>query len=148
MLGLALGGWWTWLAALETYLLVNNVTGLMPGIYRFLATRHKLALLPAAEKPAAGVVRACFDQDFVGATAVVFIWTAVAYRMTWRYGERGYRYIHLDAGHVCQNLYLSALSIGCGACAVAAFDDDRMNGILGIDGKDQFTVYLCSVGKV
>ncbi len=134
--------------AFETYLLVNNVTGLSPGLYRFIATRHSLVRLSGEKQPADRVVHACFGQDFVRKGAVTFIWTAVAYRMTWRYGERGYRYIHLDAGHVCQNLYLSALSIGCGACAIAAFDDDEMNSILEIDGKGHFTVYLCTVGKV
>lgn len=134
--------------AFETYLLVNNVTGFSPGLYRFLATRHSLVRLSGEKQPADRVVHACFGQDFVRTGAVTFIWTAVAYRMTWRYGERGYRYIHLDAGHVCQNLYLSALSIGCGACAIAAFDDDEMNSILEIDGKGHFTVYLCTVGKV
>jgi SagB-type dehydrogenase family enzyme len=67
--------------------------------------------------------------------------------MTWRYGERGYRYILLDAGHVCQNLYLAAESIGCGACAIGAFDDDIMNETLGLDGKKHFVVYIATVGK-
>ena len=67
--------------------------------------------------------------------------------MTWRYGERGYRYIHLDAGHVCQNLYLSAESIGCGVCAIGAFDDDDLNQVLGLNGVDQFAVYVGTLGK-
>jgi SagB-type dehydrogenase family enzyme len=71
----------------------------------------------------------------------------VAYRMTWRYGERGYRYLLLDAGHVCQNLYLAAEPIGCGVCAIAAFFDDKLNAALGLDGEKQFAVYLATVGK-
>ena len=67
--------------------------------------------------------------------------------MKWRYGERGYRYIHLDAGHVCQNLYLAAQTIESGVCAVAAFDDDELNALLDLDGQEQFVVYLASVGK-
>lgn len=65
--------------------------------------------------------------------------------MTRRYGERGYRYVHLDAGHVCQNLAASA--VDCGVCAIAAFDDDKVNGLLGLDGQEQFVVYLAAVGK-
>ena len=80
-------------------------------------------------------------------SGVVFLWTAVPYRMTWRYGERGYRDLHLDAGHVCQNLYLAAEAVGCGVCAIAAFDDDVMNDLLGIDGNDQFLIYLATAGK-
>jgi SagB-type dehydrogenase family enzyme len=67
--------------------------------------------------------------------------------MTWRYGERGYRDLHLDAGHACQNLYLASEAVGCGTCAIAAFDDDRMNELLAINGTDQFLIYLATVGK-
>jgi SagB-type dehydrogenase family enzyme len=90
---------------------------------------------------------ACFDQQFILRGGVVFIWTAVSYRTTWRYGKRGNRDLHLDAGHVCQNLYLAAEATGCGTCAIAAFDDDDMNAILGINGSDQFVIYLATVGK-
>jgi SagB-type dehydrogenase family enzyme len=67
--------------------------------------------------------------------------------MKWRYGERGYRYLYLDAGHVCQNLYLAAESINCGVCAIAAFSDDDMNSLLKIDGVEQYVIYLATVGK-
>ena len=67
--------------------------------------------------------------------------------MTWRYGTRGYRYLHLDAGHVCQNLYLAAGSIQCGVCAIAAYEDEDVNRFLGIDGVEQFAIYLASLGK-
>jgi SagB-type dehydrogenase family enzyme len=67
--------------------------------------------------------------------------------MTWRYGERGYRYLLLDAGHICQNLYLSGLSLGCGTCAIAAFEDDDLNSVLDLDGQDEFVVYGASLGK-
>jgi SagB-type dehydrogenase family enzyme len=78
---------------------------------------------------------------------VTFLWTAQANRMTWRYGDRGYRYLHLDAGHVCQNLYLSAQVIGCGVCAIAAFDDEYMNAVIGLDGEEQLVVYVAALGK-
>jgi SagB-type dehydrogenase family enzyme len=80
-------------------------------------------------------------------SAVTLIWVAVVERMAWRYGERGYRYMHLDAGHVCQNLYLAAENIDCGVCAIAAFDDDNLNSVLGLDGENLFAIYLGSVGK-
>ena len=105
--------------AFETYILANNVEGLQSGIYRFLAIEHKLIEMDTELSIADLMVEACFGQAFVKTSAVTFVWTAVAYRMKWRYGERGYRYMHLDAGHVCQNLYLSAESIDCGVCAIA-----------------------------
>jgi SagB-type dehydrogenase family enzyme len=67
--------------------------------------------------------------------------------MTWRFGERGYRYLMIDAGHICQNLYLTAGAIKFGACAIGAFDDNAMNEILGLDGENAFVLYGASVGK-
>jgi SagB-type dehydrogenase family enzyme len=71
----------------------------------------------------------------------------LSYRMTWRYSERGYRYFFLDAGHACQNLYLAAEAIDCGVCAIAAFSDDAVDEFLHIDGEEQFSLYLATVGK-
>ena len=68
--------------------------------------------------------------------------------MTWRYGERGFRDIFLEAGHICQNLYLSSLVVGCGVCAIGAFNDDEINRLIGIDGEKKFTVYMATVGKL
>jgi SagB-type dehydrogenase family enzyme len=133
--------------AFETYVLVNNVEGLEPGLYRFLALTHQLQMVDPDPTIAHRVTSACFDQQFILWSGAVFLWTAVPYRMTWRYGERGYRDLHLDAGHVCQNLYLAAEAVGCGTCAIAAFDDDLMNGLLRINGTDQFLIYLATVGK-
>ena len=134
--------------AFETYLLINRVDGLAPGLYRFLALEHKLLEIDLSADVAARMVEACWRQQFVRTSAATFIWTAVAYRMTWRYGERGYRYLFLDAGHVCQNLYLAAQAVGCGVCAIAAFDDEAVNRLLGLDGEEQFAIYLASVGKL
>jgi SagB-type dehydrogenase family enzyme len=133
--------------AFETYLLVNDVDGLEPGLYRYLALSHRLVQLVTDPTLAVQVTAACLDQQFILRAGVVFLWVAVPYRMTWRYGERGFRELHKDAGHVCQNLYLSAEAVGCGVCAIAAYDDDAMAEILGIDGKDQFLIYLATVGK-
>lgn len=134
--------------ALETYLLVNNVMGLTPGLYRYLALEHQLAEINLEPDIADRIAAACVNQRFLKENAVTFLWTAVAYRMKWRYGERGYRYLHLDSGHVCQNLYLAAQAVECGVCAVGAFYDTRMNPILDIDGEKQFLVYLAAVGKI
>lgn len=131
----------------ETWLLINNVEGVKKGLYSFIASEHKLVEVTTNDGIAERVVAGCCGQGFVGTSAVTFIWAADVYRTKWRYGERSYRYIHLDAGHVSQNLYLSAESIGCGVCAIAAFDDDEINGVLGLDGEKQFVVYVNTVGK-
>ena len=133
--------------AFETFLLINNVEGIKPGLYRFLALEHKLAEVNMTDTIAEEISNACLHQKVILKSAITFIWAADAARMTWRYGERGYRYLHLDAGHICQNLYLSAQVIGCGACAIGAFDDELMNSVVGIDGEEQFVVYMATVGK-
>jgi SagB-type dehydrogenase family enzyme len=134
--------------ALETFLLVNRVEGVTPGLYRYLALEHQLAEIDRSSRIADRIGSACLHQSFITRNAVTFFWVAVAYRMAWRYGQRGYRYLHLDAGHVCQNLYLAAEAVGCGTCAVGAFHDADMNAALGLDGEDQFLIYLASVGKL
>jgi len=99
------------------------------------------------ENIAEQIVEASLKQGQIKNSAVTLIWFAVGYRTVYRYGDRGYRYMHLDAGHVCQNLYLAAESIGCGVCAIAAFEDDKLNAVLGLDGVDQFVIYIGTVGK-
>jgi SagB-type dehydrogenase family enzyme len=93
------------------------------------------------------MLEATFGQPFAGSSAVVFLWTALPYRMEWRYGLAAHKVILLDAGHVCQNLYLACEALSLGTCAIAAYDQERMDQLLRVDGKDEFTVYLAAVGK-
>lgn len=133
--------------AFETYLLINQVEGLTPGIYRYAAIENALQVVDLSSDANTRLTAASLDQNQVATSAVTFIWAAVIERMTWRYPVRGYRYILLDAGHVCQNLYLAAEALGCGVCAIAAYDDDLINQELGLDGETQFVVYAASLGK-
>jgi len=131
----------------ESYVLINRVEGLASGLYRYMAIDHKLQEVDMSDDIAEKVTRGCFGQRFVYNSAITLILTAVRYRMMWRYTERGYRYMHLDAGHVMQNLYLCSAAIDAGACAIAAFYDDDINETLGLDGVEQFTVYVGTLGK-
>jgi SagB-type dehydrogenase family enzyme len=133
--------------AFETYLLVNNVDELQEGLYRFLAIGHKLLLVNQDERIADKITKAALDQSQVKKCNVTFLLVAVVERMIWRYGVRGYRYLHLDAGHIGQNLYLAAENIECGVCAIAAFEDEQLNRVLDLDGEEQFVIYLLTVGK-
>jgi SagB-type dehydrogenase family enzyme len=133
--------------AFETYLLVNRVEGLNPGLYRYMAIENGLVNLNAPAEITGKVKQACLDQVQIENCAVTFLWVAAAERMYWRYVERGYRYLHLDAGHVCQNLALGAEELNCGICPIAAFDDVKLNTTLGLDGEELFVVYLATVGR-
>jgi len=133
--------------AFETYALVNRVEGLESGLYRYMALSGTLAPVNLNEGIAESLTNACLGQGMVLSAAATFFWVPEVERMYYRYGERGYRYLHLDAGHACQNLYLAAESVGCGACGIAAFNDDTLNAVLGLDGVKEFAVYACAVGK-
>jgi SagB-type dehydrogenase family enzyme len=134
--------------ALETYLAVQRVRGLKPGFFRYLPLEHQLLHLFDEEQIPRKLTEATLGQTFVGQAAVVFIWTTIPYRMEWRYGLAAHKVIALDAGHVCQNLYLACEAIGAGTCAVAAYHQQLMDQLVRVDGEDEFVVYLAPVGKV
>ncbi len=134
--------------ALETYIAVLRVSGLEPGFYRYLPLEHQLLHLFHEEQMPEKLTEATLGQAFVGRAAAVFIWTTIPYRMEWRYGLAAHKVIALDAGHVCQNLYLACQAIGAGTCAVAAYHQQLMDRLVRVDGQDEFVIYLAPVGKV
>jgi SagB-type dehydrogenase family enzyme len=132
----------------ETYLFINRVEKIPPGLYRYLPLSNELVLLYAADNQfKTRLSQAALGQAFVASGAVVFVWTTVPYRMEWRYLQAAHRVILLDAGHVCQNLYLACEVIHAGTCAIAAYDQEAMDGLIQVDGEEQFTIYLAPVGK-
>ncbi len=133
--------------ALETYLCVLSVEGLETGLYRYLPLEHQLLFEFTESGLPRRIVAATFGQSFPGQAAVTFIWTAIPYRMEWRYGLAAHKVIAIDAGHVCQNLYLACEAIGAGTCAIAAYDQESLDRFLRIDGRDEFAIYLAPVGK-
>ena len=134
--------------ALETYLCILNVAGLEPGVYRYLPVEHQLLVVSQEKQLSQRVTAAALQQSFLGKAATVFAWSTIPYRMEWRYGLASAKVIALDAGHVCQNLYLACAAIGAGTCAVAAYHQEMMDQLLGIDGESEFTLYLAPVGKI
>ena len=132
----------------ETYVIVNNVEGVKPGLYRYQAIDHKLAFLREIKNRQDAVSVANLGQKFVGYCAATFIWTAVPYKTEWRYVTESAKLILLDAGHVCQNFYLACESIGCGTCAIGAYDQKKIDKLLKVDGSNELVVYLAPVGRV
>ncbi len=133
--------------SLETYLCVLNIESLDQGIYRYLPLEHQLLLEYLDDRLAEKICEATFGQPYPAEAAVTFIWTAVPYRMEWRYGLASAKVIAIEAGHVCQNLYLACEAIGAGACAMAAYDQEAMDELLRIDGEEEFAIYLASLGR-
>ena len=131
----------------ETYLAVNRVQGLKAGMYHYDAVDGKLQLLEEGDFGSRAAV-AALDQPMVEQAAVVFIWTAIVERAKWKYLERAYRYIYLDAGHIGQNLYLGATALGLGCCAIGALYDEEVDELVGADGVNETVVYMCAIGKL
>ena len=132
----------------ETYLAVFHVEGLERGLYRYLPLEHGLVRLEAPKNLEAEAIRAAMRQPFAGKGSVTFIWTALPERTEWRYAEASVKVIALDAGHVCQNLYLACQAVGAGTCAIAAYDQEAADRLVGVDGIDEFVVYMAPLGKV
>ena len=130
----------------ETYILAQQVTGLDPALYRYLPVEHKLLFMQRIEDLAVKVWAA--TDTFFRECAVIFLWTVIPYRTEWRYGSISPKLIALDAGHVCENLYLACEAIGAGTCAVAAYNQKELDQALGLDGSEEFTIYTAPVGKV
>ncbi len=130
----------------ETYLAVSRVIGLEPGLYRYLPLSHQLLHLGGRESLREEIAEAVFGQRFVADGALVFFWACVPYRGEWRYTEAAHKVMLLDAGHLCQNLYIACEAIGAGTTAVGAYDQDAADKLLGLDGEDEFVVYLAPVG--
>jgi len=131
----------------ETYLCIHNVKGVPPGVHRFLPLDNELVHVRDIVDMPSALARAAFGQKFVGSGAVTFIWACIPYRMEWRYGLTAHRVILMDVGHVCQNLYLACETIHAGTCAVGAYDQEEIDGLLGLDGEEEFAIYLAPVGK-
>jgi SagB-type dehydrogenase family enzyme len=132
---------------IEIYVVVHRVEDLQPGLYHYAVKDHALELLRSRDLRGE-IVRCGLMQGFLGQANVVLVFTAILQRLRWKYRERAYRYALLEAGHLGQNVYLVATSMGVGACAVGAFEDDDLNAILGVDGKEEAAIYMLAVGKV
>ena len=131
----------------ETYILIQRVEGFAPGLYHYVPQEHAIYLVDGSSEIIQAINASTFEQKQVVTASVNFIWVAEIYRTSWRYQERAYRYLFLDAGHVCQNLYLAAESEGNAVCAIGAYKDNEANQALGLDGHEKIVIYMASVGK-
>ena len=131
----------------ETNLLLNRVDGIEPGLYRYLALEHELCHLEPMQGPLSRLVDEQYLK-FIENAAAIFAWSVIPYRTEWRYDLISDKIIALDAGHVCQSLYLACEALGLGTCAYDGYDQDNLDKLLNLDGEDEFTIYLATVGRV
>jgi SagB-type dehydrogenase family enzyme len=130
---------------IETYLVVNNITNLQQGVYHYNIKQHLLEELKSGNF-GSEISQAALDQDMCATAPVVFIWTAIFARSKWKYQQRAYRYIYLDAGHIAENLALAATGLNLGSCHIGALFDDEVNALIEVDGDTESVVYMTVVG--
>jgi SagB-type dehydrogenase family enzyme len=130
---------------METYVVCHNVDKVPSGIYHYGVEKHQLERVDEGDFRQV-VSAAALDQAIARDAAVVFLWSAMFDRGKHKYGQRAYRYIYLDAGHIAQNLALAAEALGLRSCPIAAIYDDEMNALIGADGKKESVIYATSVG--
>ncbi len=132
---------------LEIYPIVHLVEGLQPGVYHYAVVPHTLEQLRLGDFRSA-VAHAALDQRLAHDADVVLVWTAIFERSKWKYKQRAYRYIYLDAGHAAQNLALAATALGLGSCALGALYDDEANTLLGLEDEQESVIYMSAVGRI
>jgi SagB-type dehydrogenase family enzyme len=132
---------------IEVYAVVHRVDGIEPGVYHYAYREHALEQVRAGDFRAK-VVEQAIAQEFLGECGVVLFLTMIMQRMRPKYQDRSYRYGLLEAGHLGENAYLAATSMGLGACGVGAFMDDAINEMLGVDGIEEAAVYMLAAGHI
>jgi SagB-type dehydrogenase family enzyme len=130
---------------IESYVLARSVAGLQQGIYHLRPYAFDLERIKSGDF-SGDLAQAAIGQEMVAHAHATFIWTAVVERGKWKYRQRAYRYIYLDAGHIAQNLYLAGTALGLGICGVGALFDDAVNSLIGVDGIEETVVYMATVG--
>ena len=129
----------------EIYAVVNNVEDLAVGIYHYSVLDHSLELVMAGDF--SGQIRSAgLKQGMLGDSGVTFVLSAIFDRTRCKYGERGLRYVYIEAGHISQNICLQAVSVGLGSVGVGAFLDEQVNKLIEVDGRTEAAVYLHAVG--
>jgi len=132
----------------ECYMAVRKVEGLEPGLYHYLPMKHQVEFLGGREDMEDMIGRTLLEQRWAEKASVVFYYSCVFYRAEWRYGVQAHPTVLIDSGHVTENLYLAATSIGLGGCAIASVDGPLANRVFGLDGEEETIFYAMPVGTV
>jgi SagB-type dehydrogenase family enzyme len=131
----------------ETYLVINRVQGLEPGLYRYISFSHQLLFIKKIEDAEEKMGKLAYDQKFVGKAPVIFYWTAIPYRTEWRYTILSHKFIAIDLGIVCQSLYMACEAINLGTVAIGYYEQNKLDKLFDLDAENEFVVLLAPVGR-
>ena len=129
---------------LELYVAAGHVSGLPAGTYKYISKSHELLNIAKGDRRI-DLGNAALGQSSVRRSAAVIVMSAVYERTTRKYGERGIRYVHMEAGHAAQNVYLQAVPLGLGAVVIGAFRDEEVRRILKMSEREM-PLYIMPVG--
>lgn len=132
----------------ETYLAVEKVEGLRPGIYRYLPIEHELLLVREDNNLRDKITEASLGQSFMEDASVQFIYSCIPYRTEWRYAKEAHKIILVDLGIISHSVYMSATALNLGTCAVGAYDQKIMDDLIEVDGDEEFVVFTMPIGKI
>ena len=131
----------------NTYVYADKVEGLKKGIYCYIASENALMEVNTGEDEnlKERLLKALRGQLFNCGFSL--LWAYVPYRCEWRYTNNSYRVSAYDAGHICQNAYLAAEALGLGCCAIGAYNQEEVDSVLGLCGKEEYTAYIGVFGR-
>jgi SagB-type dehydrogenase family enzyme len=129
---------------LETYLVVGEVEGLEPGVYHYSFSSHRLERI-REQDIRKKLCRSALGQSMIEEAPIDIIIAADYDRTTGHYGQRGIRYVHMEVGHVGQNISLQANALSLGTVMIGAFEDNQVKEVLGIKEEP---LYIIPVGKI
>ena len=132
---------------LETYLVINRVDGIKPGLYRYISFSHQLLFIKIIDNVEEKMGELAFNQKFVGTAPVIFYWTAVPYRTEWRYTILSHKFIAVDLGTACQNLYMACEAIKLGTVAIGYYEQNKLDELFDLNTDEEFVVLLAPVGR-
>ena len=132
----------------ELYLLALNVKNLEKGVYHYLPEASELEMLKSNNNLEERIHESIIDPQQFQNWAAALIITGTFIKAVTKYGERGYRYVLLDAGHIGQNIYLTATALNLGVVGVCGFYDDKVNNVLSLDGQNESTLYIMLIGQI
>ncbi|MEA1907436.1 MAG: SagB/ThcOx family dehydrogenase [Euryarchaeota archaeon] len=131
---------------LEVYVVAGNVDGVSDGVYHYLPREHALQKVCDGDFKRS-LSEYALHQSQITDAAVDIAFTAAFERTTAKYGDRGVRYVYMEAGHAAQNVYLQAEALDLGVCAIGAFYDADVAELLALP-EDEVPIYILSIGNV
>ena len=130
---------------LEIYLTIFNVPGINKGLYHYNVKNNSLENLISSDLKKE-LMKSIMYPEIVSESSVILLISAMFPRTMTKYGERGYRFVLLEAGHLAQNVYLIATALGLGCVSIGGFIDDELNSLIGLDGVNEAVIYTIILG--